>query len=114
MRMGPGSRVVSTMAVLLCAAEFSFVALFALYSLAIADANHTGVPLSLLLVLPVATGLASALSLAARERGLVARRVALCLLLSSLVMIGTIEGFERLNVMMEYGTWVRKGMPAKP
>lgn len=109
-----GGRVARTIAVLCCAAELSLTALFVVYSLVIADANHTGLPLAWAPMAAVATGLASALSLGARERGLLSRRVALCLLLSSMVMFLAVEGFERLNVMMEYETWARKGMPPKP
>jgi hypothetical protein len=71
-------------------------------------------PLTWVRVFATGTGLASAVALAARQRSLVPRWLAWCLLISSLVAFLSIEGLERFNVMMEYETWARKGMPAKP
>jgi hypothetical protein len=88
--------------------------LFGIYAFAIAESNHTGLPLAWARAFVAATGLLSTVSLALRERGLVPRRLAWFLLLSSVLAFVTVVGLERFNVMMEYDVWARKGMPAKP
>ncbi len=93
--------------------------LFNYYSLFRNATNHTGAPIGLIAAVYFTTFAISVIIMAVDRKKLIRNRKTTYYLLLALAMISSIAfanivAFDQLNVMMNYETWLHKGMPDKP
>lgn len=91
--------------------------LFNVYSLLLNESNHTGLPLTSLSYFYLITLVVNLILLIiVKFKKLPVGNTSLIyyLVILSILAIVNIAAFEKFNVMMEYETWQKKGMPEKP
>ncbi len=91
--------------------------MFNVYSLLLNESNHTGLPLaSLFYFYLISFAINFILLIVVKFNKISVCNISLIyyLVILSFLAIVNIGAFERFNVMMEYETWQKKGMPEKP
>ena len=104
-------RTTEALALIFCGVECVLVIALDVYAFAIARTSHTGMPLRLLVVLGGIGSIIGAVLVAVWRTDARRRMIAFMLLLMSVLLIANVLALEWGNVLMEYDTWGRRGLP---
>lgn len=107
----------STLLLIYLLALLGILILFNVYSLLLNESNHTGLPLaglSYFYLMTLVVNLILLIIVKFKKLPVESALIVYYLVVLSIVAIINIAAFEKFNVMMEYETWQKKGMPEKP